>query len=1507
MSPQDSMDDMSRTSLASMSPSPTNEAPHADQVRELIEVHMPALHARLRQPLIDEIALRVLELEPDGRAFLDETTPMRLASLLMHVRNVVLRLEQEAADLERSAANIVDAYHTAAGPRQRRAVLERAVEELATSRGARKRDLRALDRKLGIEAIQERYANRRHDVLACIEIGLAYIGGAIEGAVTDESSSTARAWKVLRRSEIHVFLAEQLTRPQRWHTRLACMRSLIRAFELLDLEDRDGSIAPVLAERVDDPNEHPWVQSGALRVLWKVNPSRALAMSRLRLLHADEDRGPHDFVFRRRAVETLGRFADDMRCINLLKRVAASHDPSEYVRIGVCYAVARAIPRRSDLLDMLATLAGLPPGPEETSPRVRAHAMLATSMAVRGCLSAESRALERCVDSAGLVLASALREDADTLVLDMACRQAVEVGRMLGTHTDPGLLQAFCYPVFGSLLRLLEREDVEPGVHEVAAACLEALEIEVSGPRREWTRYLQRNIAATPPGQKTTLALRGPGLPPPLESDALGRTLAAITRRDWGVDVVDRGESLEIRRGDRLEFKRWRLLHEMRSPAPNKRQAHRHTVGRRLDGTARAHSGILDEVTATVVPGERTFCAGEGSWGRHLPLVDDLLGLNERGVRLFSSHGTTQITCKHSPRAVRRAVQSRYTELARVRLASLNARDLGERGAYATKLRELGIELSFQAHPAPRISSPRPVSRTLQALFPPTTAPPPAGAPKTSPAAASIALAPAVPSADRLVDWLRPHVHYFLTLEGNSQTALALVLIGVGGMFLGNGYRRRAKFESARDQIPLSIGGWGSRGKSGTERLKAGLFHGLGYRTYSKTTGCEAMFIHSQPGGPAVEIYAFRPYGKASIWEQRDHIELAAALNTEVFLWECMALNPRYVEILQRTWMRDDIATITNTYPDHEDVQGPAGIDVARAIARFVPARSKLLSTEINFAPVLRDRCKELGSEFISIDDRAGDLLATDLVGLFPYDEHPRNIALVARLAVELDIDPDLAIVTMAQHVVPDLGVLKRFPPVRVRGRELSFINGCSANERTGFLNNWVRTGCANLDLEGSPDEAIVTVVNNRDDRISRSEVFARILVNDTSVDRHVLIGTNLRGLRRYLDDALEAFLRDNPLISSRELTGTGETPSDRPLERLAEMMRRLRIGEPRPSSLKNRLRVYARGVGRDLTLVDLDAVMRRTRRYFEHGTLNSIAFKDVRSQIWADKELAAHLREALEAAPEHPTPVSPEVLEVAGADDVLNAYRRDLARWAVHGELRTRLETALATADRKALEAVTRDTAAAYQALFLEQLVFVDNPDAGGDQIVDICARSVGPGQRVHLMGCQNIKGTGLDMVYRFMAVDAMDKALVLAGNRDSRVRARGLAAIEQFEDNGLMDSGILAARLRDRPPADAPPEELATRKRLASQMAKLSAAKKKAVAASSSLKSVRQRLLGNVESWFDFVDGALRYHTSRRLTRDLLHSRISHPRMALEMRKLYARAKGGWLDKALFGRKKS
>src|SRR5262249_12905168 len=121
---------------------------------------------------------------------------------------------------------------------------------------------------------------------------------------------------------------------------------------------------------------------------------------------------------------------------------------------------------------------------------------------------------------------------------------------------------------------------------------------------------------------------------------------------------------------------------------------------------------------------------------------------------------------------------------------------------------------------------------------------------------------------------------------GAGPGALMLFTGAAAAMLIGRSLATRVDIQSQRKAIPLVVGGWGTRGKGGVERLKAALFHGLGYEVVSKTTGCEATMLVGVPGRALVEVPLYRPYDKATIWEQRDVLRFAGVRRPHALLWE---------------------------------------------------------------------------------------------------------------------------------------------------------------------------------------------------------------------------------------------------------------------------------------------------------------------------------------------------------------------------------------------------------------------------------------------------------------------------------------------------------------------------------------------------------------------------------------------------------------------------------------------
>jgi hypothetical protein len=279
---------------------------------------------------------------------------------------------------------------------------------------------------------------------------------------------------------------------------------------------------------------------------------------------------------------------------------------------------------------------------------------------------------------------------------------------------------------------------------------------------------------------------------------------------------------------------------------------------------------------------------------------------------------------------------------------------------------------------------------------------------------------------------------------------------------------------------------------------------------------------------------------------------------------------------------------------------------------------------------------------------------------------------------------------------------------------------------------------------------------------------------------------------------------------------------------------------------------------------------------------------------------LAPLLATALVDRPASPG-AAPEVLEPATRDDAVAHMLRQATRIVVHARLRARL-TRVTAATMRDFHSTFR---AAYRELFIDQLVVVHDAGETGDQVIDRCARAVPPGTDVSVMGIQNIKGTGLDFVYRWQALESTTARLaaLAAADADAEARLAALRALESFEDYGLVDSGAAAAVLSGLDTRGWDDAERVQHERTLAAVRAVHDARRVAVGQAAS-KKLWSRALARLETWVDPIDSVRRYRRARRVMRDLVAHRISHARAAKEMRSLYDRQKGGWLEEALRGK---
>jgi hypothetical protein len=392
-----------------------------------------------------------------------------------------------------------------------------------------------------------------------------------------------------------------------------------------------------------------------------------------------------------------------------------------------------------------------------------------------------------------------------------------------------------------------------------------------------------------------------------------------------------------------------------------------------------------------------------------------------------------------------------------------------------------------------------------------------------------------------------------------------------------------------------------------------------------------------------------------------------------------------------------------------------------------------------------------------------------------------------------------------------------------------------------------------------------VLVVNNRADRVARSRVFAQILVDDAAANSVVIINSNLGGMLSFITEALDRKL-DTFCVS-----GDGEP--FRILERFDAAMRWLKIpGRP-------------------------DALQRSLERML--GTLGSSsedAARAARMEPLPPLLAAADpepLRAALSAALAELVPDAPAPLK----EDVLRHLAEQARRITRMRRCRQELEGLIARGELKSVDAVARPV---YRELFLERIQILWNTGATGDQVIDFITDQIPPGSRARLMGAQNIKGTGLDFVYRWLSVDSVEQRLRRLSNPSARQET--LAWLGSYADFGLLD----ATRARDelariraaQDPGWAPHEHL-----LGGVLARLEGlvqAKTQRLVSQSSA-GPWARVLRYVEAWVDHLDSARRSKFAGRVLVDLFAARIGHGRAALLLREVTARQKGGWLLKDL------
>jgi len=359
--------------------------------------------------------------------------------------------------------------------------------------------------------------------------------------------------------------------------------------------------------------------------------------------------------------------------------------------------------------------------------------------------------------------------------------------------------------------------------------------------------------------------------------------------------------------------------------------------------------------------------------------------------------------------------------------------------------------------------------------------------------------------------------------------------------------------------------------------------------------------------------------------------------------------------------------------------------------------------------------------------------------------------------------------------------------------------------------------------------------------------LFAKIVVEDAGADRHFLIGSNLNGLTGYVREAWQDYIVQ---ISLWPETGDSSLP---PAEILKQSARRLRIPTSEDQVIR-RLREMLKGLKVDTEKTDL-------------------------TSLWN----------------------SPEKLKERLDEEGLGQYSGDIIKHlkdytSMYEEYRT-FSGRLSSASGTQKEGLDKEFHEMMWRWFESKIIVIRDFHASGDKIVSTIAQETPPGLLNRVMGIQNIKGTGLDFVYRWQAWEKCFSYCAKLPSNDVREFEEGLSDLSVFQEYGALCEDHVREKVDVAKKA-----LLAQNEKAQAELAVILSNLENAMTWVRSKMEVQRKtgffikIIDALEAFLDIGDAVKRRKTADRIYKDMITERISHERAAMKLKELNKRQKGGW-----------
>lgn len=390
--------------------------------------------------------------------------------------------------------------------------------------------------------------------------------------------------------------------------------------------------------------------------------------------------------------------------------------------------------------------------------------------------------------------------------------------------------------------------------------------------------------------------------------------------------------------------------------------------------------------------------------------------------------------------------------------------------------------------------------------------------------------------------------------------------------------RQAVRVRRARDSFATRVLVTGSRGKSGTVRLIHAALRHSGHASYGKITGTTAVEL--LPDGTEKPTVRF---GSPGISEMPQAIIRAAKVGARYGIFECMAISPERIHMIQEKYVKAAVVAIPTIRLDHLEDEGldelEIGMNIFEAVSDCPYLVAGIDQPELQLA--YQQWCDAKGIHLILA--KASDE-TPQVMG-----HHPTNIEVARQVLLILGLTDHEACTGMATATI-EPNVRKFLSVTTQSGITLGMADIGGANDPQSAYE-----AMAEWPLDG---EVVVPVLANRWDRPLRSVVFAGAVL-----ERYPVVGvsgTIYRWVRNLSPDRLSDERRPYRRTAVFKLTRRLATDPDLLARRLVRLLGKpergrfvLMIAENTHDPQTNRLRATfaKRGVELEMAYLDPDSV----------------------------------------------------------------------------------------------------------------------------------------------------------------------------------------------------------------------------------------------------------------------------------------------------------------------------